>query len=52
MLFRSNGKMVGKLGVIGPTRMRYSQVSSVVEYLTDNISDAFTITGGNDDDEQ
>ena len=49
--YHVNGKMVGKLGVIGPTRMRYSQVSSVVEYLTDNISDAFTITGGNDDEQ-
>lgn len=49
--YHVNGKMVGKLGVIGPTRMRYSQVSSIVEYLTDNISDAFTITGGNDDEQ-
>ena len=45
-----DGKMVGKLGVIGPTRMNYDEVTSVMEYLTDNISKAFMITGGDDDD--
>ena len=42
--------MVGKIGVIGPTRMRYGEVTSVVEYLTENISKAFMITEGDDDD--
>lgn len=49
--YHVDGKMVGKIGVIGPTRMRYGEVTSVVEYLTDNISKAFMITEGDDDDE-
>ncbi|MDD5987414.1 MAG: heat-inducible transcriptional repressor HrcA [Eubacteriales bacterium] len=49
--YHINGKLVGKLGVIGPTRMRYSHITSVIEYLTENISDAFKITGGNDEDD-
>ncbi len=44
--YHVDGKMVGKLGVIGPTRMKYDEVTSVVEFLTDNISKAFMITGG------
>lgn len=48
--YHVDGKMVGKIGVIGPTRMRYGEVTSVVEYLTDNISKAFMITEGDDDD--
>ena len=49
--YHDDGKMVGKIGVIGPTRMRYGEVTSVVEYLTENISKAFMITEGDDDDE-
>lgn len=49
--YHVDGKMVGKIGVIGPTRMRYGEVTSVVEYLTENISKAFMITEGDDDDE-
>jgi len=49
--YHVDGKMVGKIGVIGPTRMRYGEVTSVVEYLTDNISKAFMITEGDDDDD-
>lgn len=48
--YHVDGKTVGKIGVIGPTRMRYGEVTSVVEYLTDNISKAFMITEGDDDD--
>ena len=48
--YHVDGKMVGKIGVIGPTRMRYGEVTSVVEYLTDNISKAFMITEGDEDD--
>jgi heat-inducible transcriptional repressor len=44
--YRINGKLVGKLGVIGPTRMKYDKVTSVIEYITDNLSKSFTI-GGN-----
>ena len=49
--YHVDGKMVGKIGVIGPTRMIYGDVTSVVEYLTENISKAFMITEGDDDDE-
>ena len=49
--YHVDGKMVGKIGVIGPTRMRYGEVTSVVEYLTENISKAFMITEGDDYDE-
>ncbi|MDR2354940.1 MAG: heat-inducible transcriptional repressor HrcA [Clostridiales Family XIII bacterium] len=41
--YHINGKLVGKLGVIGPTRMKYDKVTSVVEYLTDNLSRSFTL---------
>ena len=46
--YRINGKLVGKLGVIGPTRMKYDEVTSVIEYLTDNITKAFELTEGED----
>jgi len=49
--YHVDGKLVGKIGVIGPTRMRYGEVTSVLEYLTDNISNAFMITEGDKDDE-
>lgn len=49
--YHVNGKQLGKIGVIGPTRMQYDEVTSVIEYLTDNISKAFMITGGDSDDE-
>ena len=48
--YHVDGRLVGKLGVIGPTRMKYDEVTSVVEYLTDNISKAFMLTEGDDDD--
>lgn len=47
--YHVDGKMVGKLGVIGPTRMRYGEVTSVVEYLTENLSKAFRLTEGEED---
>lgn len=46
-----NGKMIGKLGVIGPTRMRYSEISSIIEYLTHNLDNAFNMTEGEENDE-
>lgn len=49
--YRVDGKLVGKLGVIGPTRMRYGEIISVIEYLTDNLSNAFGIKGGDDEQE-
>ena len=51
--YRVDGKLVGKLGVIGPTRMRYDNVTSVIDFITDNLSKTFKLTGGDgqDDDE-
>ena len=47
-----DGKLVGKIGVIGPTRMRYGEITSIVEYLTDNLSNTFKLeSGGNEEDE-
>ncbi len=46
--YRVNGKLVGKLSVIGPTRMKYSEISSVIKYLTDNISRSFEIESDTD----
>lgn len=47
--YHVNGKLAGKIGVIGPTRMKYGEITSVVEYLTENISNAFKLTGGKDE---
>jgi len=41
--YRVNGKLVGKLGVIGPKRMKYGEISSVLKYISDNISETFEI---------
>jgi heat-inducible transcriptional repressor len=49
--YKINGKNVGKIGVIGPTRMQYDHVTSVIEYMTQHLSQAF-ITGGEEDDEE
>lgn len=49
--YHINGKMVGKLGVIGPTRMKYDEVTSIIEYITENINKTFKITGGDENDE-
>ncbi|WP_027399347.1 heat-inducible transcriptional repressor HrcA [Anaerovorax odorimutans] len=49
--YRVDGKLIGKLGVIGPTRMRYDQVISVIEYMTDNISKAYLLEEGDQEDE-
>ncbi len=34
-----NGKTIGSIGVVGPTRMEYSKVISVVDCLTQNLND-------------
>lgn len=49
--YHIDGKLVGKLGVIGPTRMKYGEITSIIEYLTDNISNTFKLTGGRDDED-
>ena len=35
------GKTVGKIGVIGPTRMKYNQITAVMECMADSISEIF-----------
>lgn len=47
--YHINGKLVGKLGVIGPTRMNYAEITSVIKYMTDNISKAFRLEGDEDE---
>ncbi len=50
--YHVDGKLVGKLGVIGPTRMKYSEITSVVKYLTDNISQAYGVKEGDGKDSE
>lgn len=45
-----DGQYVGKLGVVGPTRMKYDEVTSVIEFLTQNLNSAFKLTEGDEDD--
>lgn len=39
--YKVNGKNVGRIGVIGPSRMDYSKVISVVDYIRETLSDIF-----------
>jgi len=41
--YKINGKLVGRLGVLGPKRMKYDEVTSVIKYITDNIDDSFEV---------
>ena len=41
--YKVNGKLIGRLGVIGPKRMKYGEVTSVIKYITDNLSKTFEI---------
>lgn len=43
--YHVDGKLVGKIGVIGPRRMKYDEVTSVIEYMTENLSDSFKLSG-------
>ena len=45
-----DGHCVGKLGVVGPTRMKYDEVTSVVEFLTQNLNSAFKLIEGEEND--
>ena len=45
-----DGHCVGKLGVVGPTRMKYDEVTSVVEFLTQNLNSAFKLAEGEEND--
>ena len=47
-----DGKLVGKIGVIGPTRMRYSKITSIMEYLTDHLTDSFKLEAGDAEAEE
>ncbi len=38
--YRIGGRPVGALGIVGPTRMQYARVISLVRYLADSFSDA------------
>ena len=44
--YHIDGKLVGKIGVIGPTRMKYGEVTSIMEYLTDNLNNSFKLESG------
>lgn len=48
--YHVDGRMVGKIGVIGPTRMKYGEITSIIEYLTDNLSDTFQLEGGENEE--
>ncbi|MDR1292775.1 MAG: heat-inducible transcriptional repressor HrcA [Clostridiales Family XIII bacterium] len=41
--YHVGGHYVGKLGVIGPTRMRYGEITSVIDYMTKNIDRSFDL---------
>lgn len=43
--YKVNGKLVGRLGVLGPKRMKYDEVTSVIKYITDNLNETFEIEG-------
>ena len=49
--YHVDGKMVGKIGVIGPTRMKYGEITSIIEYLTENLNNTFQLEGGEEDRE-
>lgn len=44
--YHIDGKLVGKIGVIGPTRMKYDEITSVVEYVTEKLSSTFKLPEG------
>ncbi|MBQ6622503.1 MAG: heat-inducible transcription repressor HrcA [Mogibacterium sp.] len=46
--YHVDGRLVGKIGVIGPTRMKYGEITSIMEYLTNNLSESFMLNNGKD----
>ncbi len=40
--YQVNGRVIGTLGVLGPTRMEYSKAVSILEYITEALSKAIT----------
>jgi len=51
--YHVDGRYVGKIGVIGPTRMQYGEITSIVKYLTDNLNSSFDMDskGGESEDD-
>lgn len=50
--YHVDGQLVGKIGVIGPTRMHYGEITSIVEYLTENLNNTFRLEGGEDKEDE
>lgn len=50
--YHIDGRLVGKIGVIGPTRMKYGEITSIVEYLTENLSRTFQLEGGEEEKDE
>jgi len=40
--YKVNDKIIGSVGIIGPTRMEYSKAISIVECMTSNLSEMLT----------
>ncbi len=40
--YHIGGEVIGAIGVIGPTRMRYSKMFSMVEFIADTLSEILT----------
>jgi heat-inducible transcriptional repressor len=40
--YKVNGKVVGSIGILGPTRMAYSKAVSLIEVITDHLSKFLT----------
>jgi heat-inducible transcriptional repressor len=41
--YHVDGQLAGKIGVIGPKRMKYDEVTSIIEYVTENLSNTFKL---------
>ena len=39
--YQADGKVIGSIGVLGPTRMDYAKVVPIVEFMTKSLSDIF-----------
>ena len=52
--YHVDGRFVGRLGVVGPTRMRYSEITSVIEYISNNLERSVKMIeeGSKQDDEE
>ena len=50
--YHIDGKLVGKIGVIGPTRMKYGEITSIIEYLTDNLNSTFQLESGDEEKDE